>query len=65
MTRQEAARLVAASGARVADSVGKKTDYLVVGVDPGSKWKKAQALGLTILNEQDFLQRLGVATDSR
>jgi DNA ligase (NAD+) len=65
MTRQEAAQLVAASGARVADSVSKKTDYLVVGIDPGSKLKRAQALGVTILNEPDLLQRLGVAADSR
>jgi DNA ligase (NAD+) len=64
MTRQDAADLVAARGARVSSSVSKKTDYVVLGIDPGSKWEKAQALGVTILTEQDFLQRLGMAADT-
>jgi DNA ligase (NAD+) len=64
MTRQDAADLVAARGARVSSSVSKKTDYVVLGIDPGSKWEKAQALGVTILTEQDFLQRLGMVTDT-
>jgi DNA ligase (NAD+) len=64
MTRQDAADLVAARGARVSSSVSKKTDYVVLGIDPGSKWEKAQALGVTIMTEQDFLQRLGMAADT-
>jgi DNA ligase (NAD+) len=64
MTRQDAADLVAARGARVSSSVSKKTDYVVLGIDPGSKWEKAQALGVTSLTEQDFLQRLGMAADT-
>jgi DNA ligase (NAD+) len=64
MTRQEAADLVIARGARVSSSVSKKTDYVVVGADPGSKWEKARALGVTILTEQDLLLRLGMAADT-
>ena len=46
-----------ALGARVSGSVSKKTDYLVVGENPGSKYDKAKALGVTILDE-DGLARL-------
>ena len=35
-------------------SVSKKTDYVVVGTDPGSKYDKAKELGVTILNESEF-----------
>jgi DNA ligase (NAD+) len=65
MSRQEAADLVAARGAHVAGSVSKKTDYLVVGTDPGSKWEKAQALGVAVLTEQDFLGKLGLAANTQ
>ncbi len=62
MPRQEAAALVTARGARVVGSVGKKTDYLVVGEEPGSKWEKARELSVTILNEPEFRQRLGLGS---
>ena len=39
---------------KVIDSVSKKTDYLVLGENPGSKYQKALTLGVKILNEQDF-----------
>jgi DNA ligase (NAD+) len=65
MTRQEAADQVTARGARVAGSISKKTDYLVVGADPGSKWEKAQAFGVTVLTEQDFLGKLGFAANTQ
>ena len=41
-------------GGQVADSVSKKTDYLVAGEEAGSKLAKAQKLGTTILSEADF-----------
>jgi DNA ligase (NAD+) len=41
-------------GARVSGSVSKKTDYVVVGEDAGSKAERARELGVTILSEDDF-----------
>lgn len=48
-------------GARPASSVSKKTDYLIVGENAGSKLTKAQTLGVKTLTEQEFLQMLGSA----
>jgi len=53
-TRDEAQRAVETAGARVASSVSKKTSYVVVGRDPGSKLDQARTLGVKILTEQDF-----------
>ena len=46
-------------GAKVTGSVSKKTDYVVAGADPGSKYTKAQSLGVTILDEAEFLRMMG------
>lgn len=46
-------------GAKVTSSVSKKTDYVVAGTDPGSKYTKAQNLGVAILDEAEFLRLLG------
>ena len=54
MTRSEAKRRIEALGGKVTGSVSKKTDYLVCGKDPGSKLEKAEALGITVLDEQDL-----------
>ncbi len=54
MTREEAERLVKSLGGRAASSVSKKTDYVVVGTDPGSKATKAEGLGVAILTEEAF-----------
>jgi DNA ligase (NAD+) len=43
----------------VAGSVSQKTDYVVVGEDPGSKAAKARELGVAILNEKEFIKLLG------
>ena len=51
MTREEASELIAEAGGKVSGSVSKKTDYVVVGDDPGSKYTKAQQLGIEILDE--------------
>lgn len=48
-------------GAKPAGSVSKKTDYLIVGENAGSKLSKAQSLGVTTLTEQEFLQMLADA----
>ena len=54
LTRDEAAQLVENHGGRVSSSVTKKTSYVVVGKDPGSKYAKALSLGIEILTEDDF-----------
>lgn len=56
MARSEAERLVKESGGRVSGSVSQKTDYLVVGKDPGSKLDKARGFGVKILTEEEFLE---------
>jgi DNA ligase (NAD+) len=58
MTRDEAEKLIASLGGRAASSVSKKTDFVVVGTDPGSKATKARDLGVTILNEDEFKRLL-------
>ena len=64
MTRGEAERAIAALGGTVGSSVSKKTDYLVVGADPGSKLERAERLKVPILDEGDFLKLIGKATDN-
>jgi DNA ligase (NAD+) len=53
-TREEAEALVAAHGGKAGSSVSKKTSYVVVGADPGSKFDKAKSLGVEILDEAHF-----------
>ncbi|MFO7152906.1 MAG: NAD-dependent DNA ligase LigA [Bacillota bacterium] len=53
-TRQQAKELIEELGGRVTGSVSKKTDYVVVGKDPGSKYENALKLGIKILNEAEF-----------
>ncbi len=55
-TRQQAQELIEGLGGRVTSSVSKKTDYVVVGEDPGSKYEKAVALGVPVLREKDFIE---------
>ncbi len=54
MTRQEARSIAEKLGARVADSVSKKTDLVVLGADAGSKAKRAAELGVSTMNEQEW-----------
>jgi DNA ligase (NAD+) len=58
MSRDEAKEKIRALGGNVSESVSKKTDYVVVGNEPGSKYDKAKKLGVKILNEQEFLRLL-------
>ncbi len=57
-SRSEAKEKVKAVGAKVASALSKKVDYLVCGDKPGSKLKKAEALGTTILSEEQFQELL-------
>ncbi len=59
-TRDEAQELVMRLGGRVTSSVSKKTDYLVVGKDPGSKYDEAKRLGVKILDEEGFKKLVGL-----
>ncbi len=58
LKRDEAKAMIQKAGGKVTDSVSKKTNYLVVGEDAGSKLEKAQSLGVTLLSEAEFLQLL-------
>lgn len=57
-TRDSAAALIKERGGKVTDSVSKKTDFVLAGESPGSKLDKAKTLGVTILSEEEFQQRL-------
>ncbi len=58
-TREEASEAIVAAGGKVAGSVSKKTDYVVAGVEAGSKLQKAEQLGVPILNEAGLRALLG------
>jgi DNA ligase (NAD+) len=58
LSRDDAKAMIEAQGGRVSGSVSKKTDYVVAGADPGSKYEKARTLGITLLEEQDLLTLL-------
>lgn len=56
MKRSEAKSLIMKYGGEVTTAVSKKTDYVVAGDEPGSKYDKAKKLGINILNEQELLE---------
>lgn len=56
LTRSEAKKIVESLGCDVSSSITKKTDYLIAGDSPGSKYDKAKDLGIPILDEEEFLR---------
>jgi DNA ligase (NAD+) len=58
LSREQAGALVEQSGGRVANSVSKKTTFVVVGEDAGSKFEKARTLGVETIDEAEFLRRV-------
>jgi DNA ligase (NAD+) len=59
LTRDEAQRLVASRGGRVASTVSRQVDYVVVGENPGSKLDRARQLGIPVLTEAEFRRLIG------
>ncbi len=64
MSRDEAASRLTALGARVTGSVSSRTDFIVAGAAPGSKFEKAEKLGITVLDEEGFIGIIGKVTDT-
>ena len=57
-SRNEIKDIVEKMGGKVTGSVSRKTDYIIVGVDPGSKYDKAKELGIRIIGENEFLDMI-------
>ena len=62
ISREDATERAQAAGARVASSVSKKTTFVVAGENPGTKLTKAEALGVEVIDEEAFLERLSGRT---
>ena len=58
-TRSEIEEMIKRHGGRAASSVSRKTDFVLVGEDPGSKADKAKDLGVATINEQEFDKMIG------
>jgi DNA ligase (NAD+) len=62
-SREKAKEIVVSLGGAATSTVSKKTDYVVAGEDPGSKYEKAKSLGVTILDEAEFLELIRKARE--
>lgn len=62
-TRQQAKAAIQQAGAKASTSVSRKTDYVLAGSDPGSKYNKAIDLGIEVLNEKQFVSMLGLSRE--
>ena len=59
LSRDDAKSKIRAHGGSISGSVSSKTDYVVFGENPGSKFDKAKSLGVTTVDEKDFLKMVG------
>ena len=59
LTREEAAAKIEAAGGKVSGSVSRKTSYVLAGEETGSKLEKAKSLGVSVIDEAEFLRMLG------
>jgi DNA ligase (NAD+) len=59
LTRESVKEFIESHGGKVTDSVSKKTSYLVLGEEPGSKYEKAKSLGVKIIGEDELLKLVG------
>ena len=64
-TRPDAESKIKMLGGKAGSDVTRKTSYLVVGADPGSKLTRARSFGITIINEEEFLHTLEQALKSQ
>jgi DNA ligase (NAD+) len=60
MTRDKARESIERAGGRVTTSVSKRTDLVVAGADPGSKYERARELGIEIIDEKALKRLLGI-----
>ena len=58
LSREQAAELARENGGDVSSSVSKDTNYVVAGIEPGSKYDKAKKLGVKVISEKEFLNML-------
>lgn len=61
LTRTEAKSKIEQLGGKVSSSVSRKTNFVVVGANPGSKYSEAKKLGIKIINEDEFLEMIGLS----
>jgi DNA ligase (NAD+) len=65
LSREAATARIEAAGGKVTGSVSKKTDFVLAGEEAGSKLEKAQALGIQILDEPEFLKRISGSDNAK
>ena len=59
MTRAQASEMIEKSGGKVSSSVSKKTSFVLAGEEAGSKLKKANDLGIPVIDENQFMDMVG------
>jgi len=64
LSRAAATELIERNGGRVTSSVSKATSFVVAGAEAGTKLEKAQALGITVVDEAELLSRIASAADN-